>query len=473
MKPKKHILLLDDDIDMINLITKVLNNVGHITHYATNILDFYNQLTLINPHLIIIDNNLAQGEKDGIHVVQYLKKNPKLKKIPTFLISASPSKKLVNLATALGAEEFIAKPIHANILLQKVKKSLGANELADIEFKELKAVTCEVNAKITQIAESAIRTLSSVKFNEEIEVQIKAPFLDKLGCQACRFKATPEHRVIGPGEYLTEIRMRGVKEETARKIRLIKTTTNKLVKVNSDDKNKNSPLNANAYILSLDDDEDFNNLLKVVFKKKGLKIITTTTCESFIHHLKNKRPSLCLIDINLDQGPGVGFSLLQALREHHDLTIPIIILSRRRDDNDITRALELGANDYVTKPLDDDFLLNKINHYLKHDNIPPLPFYKVSENNGQCSVVWNDGIRSINEFGITLQGPHFIAKGTLIKLTGDFITEACGYNDGIKVSVNHSWIDEINHLYQAQCEFNYEDETLLEHIRGYLLNHKN
>lgn len=241
---------------------------------------------------------------------------------------------------------------------------------------------------------------------------------------------------------------------------------------NKESKNSiNSDQGDERYILSLDDDQDFNNLLQVVLKKNGFKIVTTSTCEDFIAQLKIKRPSLCLIDINLEQGQGVGFSLLQALRKNYDLTIPIIILSRRREDEDIVKALELGADDYVTKPLDDDFLLDKINHYIKHENISPLPFYKVSEHDSKCTLSWDNDIKSINEFGVTLQGPHFVAKGTLIKLSGDFITEISGRSSGIRVSVNHSWINETTHLYQAQCEFNYEDDELLEHIRGYLLNY--
>ncbi len=225
------------------------------------------------------------------------------------------------------------------------------------------------------------------------------------------------------------------------------------------------------YILSLDDDVDFNNLLKLVLKKNGFKVSTTKTVEEFIAHLKKIKPSLCLIDINLEQGPGAGYSLLQAMRKKFDLTIPIIILSRRKDDEDIVKALELGASDYVTKPLDDDFLLNKINHYLKHENITPLPFYKVSESDSPCNISWENEIRSINEFGITLQGPHFVAKGAILKLSGQLAEEISGRKKPIKVYVNHSWIDETNHLYQAYCEYDYEDEDLLNHIRSYLLNH--
>lgn len=224
MKPRKHILILDDDVDIINLVSKVLANVGHNTHYAVSTEKFYEQLPVINPHLIIIDNKLAHGEKDGIHVIQFLKKDPQYKKIPVFLISSSPSKQLVTLATALGAEEFITKPIVVNTLLQKVKKALRSNEFPEIEFTEVKKVKCQVDAEIVQIAESALRTSSSVKFNENIELTISSSFLDKLGCQACRFKTNAFHRVLGPGEYLNEMRIKGIKEETARQIRLIKAT---------------------------------------------------------------------------------------------------------------------------------------------------------------------------------------------------------------------------------------------------------
>ncbi len=225
------------------------------------------------------------------------------------------------------------------------------------------------------------------------------------------------------------------------------------------------------YILSLDDDEDFNNLLHVVIKKKGFKIITTETAEEFIAQLKKKKPSLCLIDVNLEQGPGAGFSLLQALRKKYDLSTPIIMLSRRKDDEDIVRALELGASDYVTKPIDDDFLLTKINHYLKHEGMPPLPFYKVSDSDAPCELTWDNEIRAINEYGITLQGSHFIAKGTKLRISGDFIEEISGKKEGIKVFVHHSWILEANHRYQAYCEFDFEDAQLLGRIRSYLTGH--
>ena len=223
------------------------------------------------------------------------------------------------------------------------------------------------------------------------------------------------------------------------------------------------------YILSLDDDVDFNKILTHVLKRQGIKVTTTESVEDFIAQLKAKKPVLCLLDINLEVGQGAGFTLLQAIRKKFDLTIPVIILSRRSDDQDIVRALELGANDYISKPIDDDFLINKINNYLKRENVKPLPFYKVSEKDAPCQISFKNQIRQLNEFGITLQSPNFLSKGTMIKIEGAEVEAIFGTSKPIKLTVHHSWIDEVNHLYQAYCEYDYENEAILQNIRNYLL----
>ena len=224
-------------------------------------------------------------------------------------------------------------------------------------------------------------------------------------------------------------------------------------------------------ILTLDDDHDFNTLVKHIFKRHGIKVTTTETVEEFIAQLKETKPKLCLIDINLDRGFGAGFSLLQALRNKYGLSIPIIMLSRRKEDKDIIKALELGANDYIYKPIDDAFLLSKINHFLRHDQIQPLPYYKVSEKDSPCKLTWDSEIIGINEFGLTLRGSHFAAKGTRLYLDTRAHAEIFGDYEKIKLFVSKSWIDSQTHLYHSYCEYDYENEDLLAHIRSYLLTH--
>ncbi len=224
MKSKKHILILDDDIDIIKFLVKVLENAGYATHYATSLEDFNSQLNEIGPHLLIIDFKLGQNTSNAIHLIEKLKKNSSYKSIPTFLISGSLNKKIITMATQLGADEFIAKPIQTNIFLQKIKKSLKLHELPEINFDKPKTIKCQSSGDIAQISESTLRIKGPVKFAQNVELKIHSSFLEHLGSQVCRYHTQSSDRVLGPGLYLNEIRMIGVKEETTKKIRLIKAT---------------------------------------------------------------------------------------------------------------------------------------------------------------------------------------------------------------------------------------------------------
>ena len=226
MKSKKHILILEDDIDIIKFLVKVLENTGYATHYATSLTDFNSLLKDIGPHLLIIDFKLGRNTSNPIHLIEKLKNSSSYKSIPIFLISGSLNKKIITMATQLGADEFIPKPIQTNIFLQKIKKSLKLHELPEIIFDKPKTVQCQSSGDIAQISESSLRIKGPVKFSTGVELKIKSSLLINLGCQVCRYHTQSSDRVLGPGLYLNEIRMIGVKEETTKNIRLIKATIN-------------------------------------------------------------------------------------------------------------------------------------------------------------------------------------------------------------------------------------------------------
>ncbi len=119
----------------------------------------------------------------------------------------------------------------------------------------------------------------------------------------------------------------------------------------------------NNTIINLDDDPDFNNLLKVVLKRAGYQLFSATKPDDFAKLVKALDPALVMIDVNLDLGQGAGFTFLEALRNKLGLDLPVLVCSRRTSRADISRAMELGANDFISKPLDDTYLLQKLNIY--------------------------------------------------------------------------------------------------------------
>lgn len=119
-------------------------------------------------------------------------------------------------------------------------------------------------------------------------------------------------------------------------------------------------------VFQLDDDPSQLKLLEKVFEKnEEFNFKGFSQASDFIMALKNSKPDICLIDLNLSEGFGVGYQVLEAIRNKFSNDLPIFILSRRNTNRDITNAFELGATDYIIKPIDPLLITEKIKSYLK------------------------------------------------------------------------------------------------------------
>lgn len=180
-----------------------------------------------------------------------------------------------------------------------------------------------------------------------------------------------------------------------------------------------------------------------------------------------------MIDVILDIAQGAGFTFLQDKRNKLSLELPIFIVSRHTSREDITRALELGANDFIPKPIDDIYLIQKINHYLKKWDLKPLPYFKVSEKDWSCEFSYDIAISEVSEFGLVLESEHFLTKGTYLELSGDFLAHITGQNTPLKSTICQSWKDESSGLYRSFVEFDASNESLLSSVRSFILNQDN
>ena len=100
-------------------------------------------------------------------------------------------------------------------------------------------------------------------------------------------------------------------------------------------------------ILLVEDEEDLASALKDNLELEDFSVSLAHTAEDALRAVAREEPSLILLDIML---PGMnGFDFCRSLRDR-DINIPIIILSARSAELDKVLGLELGADDYVTKP---------------------------------------------------------------------------------------------------------------------------
>ncbi len=116
-------------------------------------------------------------------------------------------------------------------------------------------------------------------------------------------------------------------------------------------------------VLIVDDEPAIRKLVRVSLGSQGYTIIEAENAREAIEHVKTDRPDLILLDLGLPDMP--GHDLLAKWRNEL-LDLPIVILSSRTDEAGIVSALELGADDYVTKPFGVKELVARIRVALRH-----------------------------------------------------------------------------------------------------------
>jgi DNA-binding response OmpR family regulator len=118
-------------------------------------------------------------------------------------------------------------------------------------------------------------------------------------------------------------------------------------------------------ILVVEDEKDIQTILEFVLGREGHDVIIAENGKVAKDIVDNREPvDLVLLDIMLPYFD--GFEIITHIRSKEEWkSVPIIMLTSRSSEKDIVRALELGANDYVTKPFNIKELMARIKRNLK------------------------------------------------------------------------------------------------------------
>lgn len=140
-----------------------------------------------------------------------------------------------------------------------------------------------------------------------------------------------------------------------------------VVELNSfrDFKNKMEP----KVILVIEDDETMRSAIKRIFESDGYIIKMASDGSELSSALDDVPPDLILMDVGL---PWMnGFELAQLLKEHKDLKkIPLVFVSGKTSEEDMKRAFEIGADDYVKKPFEIEKLRKTVQNLLNNVQAP-------------------------------------------------------------------------------------------------------
>ena len=125
-------------------------------------------------------------------------------------------------------------------------------------------------------------------------------------------------------------------------------------------------MQAKVTILIIEDEKNICEFIAATLKAQGYKAITTALGRDGLSLIASQCPELILLDLGL---PDIdGMEVIKQVRSYS--AIPIIVISARTQEKEKVMALDLGADDYITKPFGSNELLARIRTALRHGNRP-------------------------------------------------------------------------------------------------------
>ncbi len=121
-------------------------------------------------------------------------------------------------------------------------------------------------------------------------------------------------------------------------------------------------------ILVVDDEPDLVHAVRLYLEMEGYLVLAASNGYEALEKVREKLPDLVVLDVMMPEMD--GFETLEKIREVHN--VPVIMLTVRGEEADKVRGLQLGADDYVTKPFSQRELLSRIQAVLRRAEMPPL-----------------------------------------------------------------------------------------------------
>ncbi|MEZ4668190.1 MAG: response regulator transcription factor [Anaerolineae bacterium] len=187
-------------------------------------------------------------------------------------------------------------------------------------------------------------------------------------------------------------------------------------------------------ILVIDDEETTVQLIGILLERRGYEIIKAFRAEEGLRKAYRHQPDLILLDIMMPDMD--GWDVCRRLREMSD--VPIIFLSARGEAKDVVRGLEMGADDYVIKPYENDELVARIRAHLRRAPRPGLS-EEVVFNGGEFRINFMNREVFVRNEICHLTPKEFNLLGVLVRNSGrvvtrtELVTEAWGeeYGDSV------------------------------------------
>jgi two-component system, OmpR family, KDP operon response regulator KdpE len=187
-------------------------------------------------------------------------------------------------------------------------------------------------------------------------------------------------------------------------------------------------------ILIIDDEENTVQLIAILLERRGYHIVKAYSAEEGLRLAYQNQPDLVLLDIMMPDMD--GWDVCKRLREMSD--VPIIFLTARDGTADIVRGLEMGADDYVVKPHDNEELVARVKAHLRRSPSPNMS-EELSFNKGEFRINFMKREVQVRDEFKHLTPKEFNLLGVLVRNAGrvvprgELVSQAWGeeYSDAV------------------------------------------
>ncbi|NFG22624.1 response regulator transcription factor [Clostridium botulinum] len=205
----------------------------------------------------------------------------------------------------------------------------------------------------------------------------------------------------------------------------------------------------NKTILIVDDEKEIRDLVEIYLKSEGYLTVKACNGEEALNILREQNVDLVILDVMMPKLNGIDTCL--KIREEREM--PIIMLSAKSEDIDKILGLNMGADDYITKPFNPLELVARVKSQLRR-------FYKFNTKHMEDEKE-EENIIEIDELTINLETHEVILNNNLVKLTP---TE---FDILLLLAKNRGKVFSIENIYESvwNQEFMSSDNTVMVHIR--------
>lgn len=189
--------------------------------------------------------------------------------------------------------------------------------------------------------------------------------------------------------------------------------------------------NNKPYVFVIEDEESISKLVCMYLEKSDIVPEPFYTAEDALKKLSDgTKPDLLILDLNL---PGMsGFDFLKKFREMFNSTVPVMIVSARDADEDIIKGLNIGADEFVTKPFSPGVLVARVQANLRRKDLSKGTTEE-SIQFGDFTLLLNSCVLKKDGHKIPLSTKEYDVLEYLVKNAGTVLSPEKIFNDVWKV----------------------------------------